>query len=72
LGTAAALTLLFGNGVTHAQTGMQTGMKATAPQKMMSPKQEKKLKDCEQQAALRNIEMGKRAKFLMDCMTERK
>jgi hypothetical protein len=44
-------------------------MKPTAPAKMMSPDQQKKMHECEQLAAQRNIKMDERARFLMDCMT---
>ncbi len=50
----------------------QTPMKPTAPQKMMSPDEQKKMHACEKQAADRNIKMDERAKFVMDCMTAKK
>ena len=50
----------------------QTPMKPTAPQKMMSPDEQKKMQGCEKQAADQNIPMGERSKFVMDCMTKKK
>ena len=50
----------------------QTSMKPTAPQKMTSPEEQKKMQACEKQAADRNIQMDQRAKFVMDCMTAKK
>jgi hypothetical protein len=47
----------------------QAGMKPTAPQKMTSPEQKKKMDACERRAAQQNIKMDQRAKFVMDCMT---
>lgn len=49
----------------------QTSMKSTAPQKMMSPDEQKKMQACEKQAADRNIPMDQRSKFVMDCMTKK-
>jgi hypothetical protein len=50
----------------------QTPMKPTAPQKMMSPEEQKKVQACEKQAADRNIQMDQRAKFVMNCVTTKK
>ncbi len=50
----------------------QTSMKPTAPQKMTSPEEARKMRDCEKQAADRNIKMDERSKFVMDCMTAKK
>ena len=50
----------------------QSAMKPTAPQKMMSPEEQKKMQACEKQAANQNIAMDRRAKFVMDCMTAKK
>ena len=50
----------------------QPAMKPTAPQKMTSPEEQKKMQACEKQAADRNIQMDQRAKFVMDCMTAKK
>ena len=50
----------------------QTSMKPTAPQKMMSPAEQKKMHASEKQAADRNIPMDQRSKFVMDCMTKKK
>jgi hypothetical protein len=49
----------------------QTSMKPTAPQKMMSPDERQKMQECQKLAAQRNIVMHERAKFLMDCMTDK-
>jgi hypothetical protein len=49
----------------------QSAMKPTAPQKMMSPEEQKKQQACEKQAADQNIKMDERAKFVMDCMTKK-
>jgi hypothetical protein len=49
----------------------QTPMKPTAPQKMMSPAEQKKMQACEKQAADRNVPMDQRSKFVMDCMTKK-
>ena len=50
----------------------QTSMKPSAPQKMTSPAEAKKMHDCEQQAERNNIQMDLRSKFVMDCMTGKK
>jgi hypothetical protein len=63
----AMLLCLFGAGASA-----QTAMKPTAPQKMMSPEEQKKMHACEKQAADQNIQMDQRAKFVMDCMTAKK
>ena len=57
-------------GLGCAAAAAQT-MKPTAPQKMMSPEEAKKMHACERQAADQNIKMDERAKFLMDCMTKK-
>lgn len=49
----------------------QTAMKPTAPQKMASPEEKQKLRDCQKQAADQNIAMDQRSKFVMDCMTKK-
>jgi hypothetical protein len=64
-----ALTLSFAGAATSAQS---TTMKPSAPEKMTSPADEKRMHDCEQQAAANNIPMDQRAKHVMDCMTSRK
>ena len=61
----SAVTLVFAMGAACAQTLM----KPTAPQKMMSLAEAKKMHVCETQAAQRNIKMAERSKFVMDCMT---
>ena len=57
---------LFGAGA-----DAQSAMKPTAPQKMMSPEEAKKMHACEKQAADQNIKMDQRSKFVMDCMTKK-
>ena len=47
-------------------------MKPSAPQKMMSPEEARKMRGCEQQAVQNNIKMDERSKFVMDCMTAMK
>jgi hypothetical protein len=49
----------------------QTAMKPTAPQKMTSPDEQKKMQACEKQATDQNIAMDQRSKFVMDCMTKK-
>ena len=62
---ALSASLVFAAGVALAQTPM----KPSAPQKMMSPDEAKKMHACEQQAAQQNIKKSERSKFVMDCMT---
>jgi hypothetical protein len=47
----------------------QTPTKPTAPEKMTSPAEAKKMRACEALAAQRNVKMDERAKFVMACMT---
>jgi hypothetical protein len=61
----SAVILVFATGAACAQMPM----KPTAPQKMMSPAEAKKMHACKTQAAQRNIKMTERSKFVMDCMT---
>jgi hypothetical protein len=63
--TAAALTLGFATFAASAQMPM----KPSAPQKMMSPEEARKMRGCEAQAARNNIKMDERSKYVMDCMT---
>ena len=63
----AAVTLSFGLGAGAAHA--QTSMKPSAPQKMMSPAEARKMRACEQQAAQNDIKMDERSKYVMDCMT---
>jgi len=65
--TAAALSL----GCATFAASAQTPMKPSAPQKMMSPDEQKKMHACEKQAADLNIAMDQRSKFVMDCMTKK-
>lgn len=60
---AAALIIFTG------AAGAQTPMKPTAPQKMMSPGEAKKMAACKKLAAERNVAMNERSRFVMDCMT---
>ncbi len=62
----AMILCLFGAGA-----DAQSAMKPTAPQKMMSPEEAKKMHACEKQAADQNIKMDERSKFVMDCMTKK-
>jgi hypothetical protein len=65
---AAIVSLGFGVGAACAQPSM----KPSAPQKMMSPAEARKMRACEKQAADQNVKMDERSKFVMDCMTARK
>jgi hypothetical protein len=47
-------------------------MKPSAPQKMMSPSEEQKMRACEKQAADQNVKKDERSKFVMDCLTAKK
>ena len=62
---ALAVTLSLLGAVADAQTAM----KPSAPQKMTSPEEARKMRDCERQAAQNNIKMDERSKYVMDCMT---
>jgi hypothetical protein len=62
-----AVTVSLACGAATAQP-----MKPSAPQKMMSPDETKKMRACEKQAADQNIKMDERSKFVMDCMTAKK
>ena len=64
--TAAVVSLVCGAAIA------QSSMKPSAPQKMMSPAEAKKMRACEKQAADQNIPMEQRSKFVMDCMTGKK
>jgi hypothetical protein len=50
----------------------QSPMKPSAPDKMTSPAEAQKMRDCDKQAAANNIKMDERAKYVMDCMTAKK
>ena len=63
----AMMLSLFGVGA-----DAQSAMTPTAPQKMMSPGEAKKMHAREKQAADQNIKMVECAKFVMDCMTAKK
>ncbi len=62
--SACAVVLSLSAGLAHAQTGM----KATAPQKMMPPAEKARLEACQQKADAQRVAMEERAKFVMDCM----
>jgi hypothetical protein len=64
-----AMILSVAGTVASAQS---TTMKPSAPDKMTSPAEAKKMHDCEQQAAANNIQMEMRSKYVMDCMTAKK
>jgi len=53
-----------------ASASAQQPMKPTAPAKMTSERDQKKMKDCEARAAAQNVPMNQRSKFVMDCMTK--
>ena len=46
----------------------QQDMKASAPKKMTSPDQKRRMQGCQEKAAQQRITMHERAKFVMDCM----
>jgi hypothetical protein len=46
----------------------QADMKASAPKKMTSPDQKRRMQACQEKAAQQKIAMDQRAKFVMDCM----
>ena len=52
-----------------ASASAQQPMKPTAPTKMTSERDQKKMKECEARAAAQNVPMNQRSKFVMDCMT---
>jgi uncharacterized cupredoxin-like copper-binding protein len=56
-------------GVIAASASAQQPMKPTAPAKMTSERDQKKMKECEARAAAQNVPMNQRSKFVMDCMT---
>ena len=60
------LTMSLAGAATSSQS---TTMKPSAPDKMTSPAEAKKMHYCEQQAATNNIPMEMRSKYVMDCMT---
>jgi len=64
---ALSVALVVSGAISGARA--QAGMKPTAPQKMMSPREEQKMRECQQKAARQNVKMDERAKFVMDCMT---
>ncbi len=69
---AIALTTAVIVGLAAGAAPAQSSMKPSAPQKMMSPEEAQKMRDCEKQAADKNIKMDERAKYVMDCMTGKK
>ncbi len=46
-------------------------MRPTAPTKMMSERDQQKMKECQARAAAQSVPMNERSKFVMDCMTEK-
>ena len=56
-------------GLVASSASAQQPMKPTAPAKMMSERDQKKMKECEARAAAQNVPMSQRSKFVMDCMT---
>jgi hypothetical protein len=58
----AAIAIVALIGVAQA-----AGTKPTAPEKMASPADKRKMKACEAKAAAQQVPMAERAKFLMDC-----
>lgn len=58
--------------VSTGAAGAQPAMKATAPMKMMPPAEKARMQECQKMAAEQNVKMDARAKFLMDCMNEKK
>ncbi len=52
-----------------ASSATATTMKPTAPAKMMSERDQQKMKECEARAAAQNVPMNERSKFVMQCMT---
>ncbi len=48
----------------------QQPMKPTAPAKMTSERDQKKMKECEARATAKNVPLNQRSKFVMECMTE--
>jgi hypothetical protein len=50
----------------------QPAMQPSAPQKMTSPSEAKKMQACEKQAADQHIKMDERSKFVMNRMTAKK
>jgi hypothetical protein len=59
-------------GLACAAAAAQPAMQPSAPQKMMSPSEAKKMQACEKQAADQHIKMDERSRFVMDCMTAKK
>ncbi|HET7850033.1 MAG TPA: hypothetical protein VFL51_13315 [Pseudolabrys sp.] len=58
------LSLLLAAGAASAQQDM----KASAPKKMTSPDQKRRMQSCQRKAEQQKIAMHQRAKFVMDCM----
>ncbi len=54
-----------------ALSAAATTMKPTAPAKMMSERDQQRMKDCEARAEAQSVAMNQRSKFVMDCMTEK-
>jgi hypothetical protein len=69
---SAALLAAMILSLAGASAYAQSPMKPSAPDKMNSPEEAQKMRDCEKQAAANNIKMDERAKYVMDCMTAKK
>jgi hypothetical protein len=67
-----AIALAMALSLLGAGAYAQSSMKPSAPQKMTSPDEARKMRDCEKQAADRDIKMDERSKFVMDCMRGKK
>jgi hypothetical protein len=66
------IALLMAGSLLCGPAFAQTPMKPSAPQKMMPPSEEQKMRGCEKQAADHNVKMDERSKYVMDCMTGKK
>lgn len=68
--TVYFFAVVLGVSLAAGAAAAQSGMKPTAPEKMMPPAEKARLDACQQKAAQHNIHMDGRAKFIMDCMKE--
>ena len=64
---AALTTLLLAHGA-----AAQTGMKSTAPEKMLPKGEGEKMRACDERAMKENIPMEQKAAFVKKCMAEMK
>jgi hypothetical protein len=67
---ALAVALLIA-GLHSGAAQAQTPNKPTALEKMTSPDQARKMRECERRAAQQKIKMAERSKFVMDCMEKK-